>query len=242
MTTISWCLYLSLYGWYSFSTLFTTKISRNSLFLADIFEFTGVNNSSRENPTYAPMEISWFSNFTKSNYSFTIFLQGSRTINSSFFTAILESLKLYTTYVRHPNILQSFLSLVAQLVKNLLQCGRPGFDPWVGKIRWRSERPPTPIFWPRESHGLYSPWGHRESDTTERLSRSISFNYYREMKILPHSPCCFSPQHYALLPQFSAAYVKHFLDCMFLHILFHWFFFLSNILLQQYLPTSYLKR
>ena len=28
-------------------------------------------------------------------------------------------------------------SLVAQTVNNLLQCGRPGFDPWVGKIPWR---------------------------------------------------------------------------------------------------------
>ena len=25
-----------------------------------------------------------------------------------------------------------------------LQCGRPGFDPWVGKISWRRERQPTP--------------------------------------------------------------------------------------------------
>ena len=31
--------------------------------------------------------------------------------------------------------------------------GRPGFDPWVGKIPWR--RLPTPIFWPGEFHGLY---------------------------------------------------------------------------------------
>ena len=29
---------------------------------------------------------------------------------------------------------------------------------------------PTPGFWPGESYGLYSPWGHKESDTTERLS------------------------------------------------------------------------
>ena len=35
-----------------------------------------------------------------------------------------------------------------------LQCGRPGFDPWVGKIPWRRERPPTPVFWPGEFHGL----------------------------------------------------------------------------------------
>ena len=27
----------------------------------------------------------------------------------------------------------------------------------------------TPVFWPGEFHGLYSPWGHKGSDTTERL-------------------------------------------------------------------------
>jgi len=34
-----------------------------------------------------------------------------------------------------------------------LQCRRPGFDPWVGKIPWRRERLPTPVFWPGEFHG-----------------------------------------------------------------------------------------
>ena len=33
---------------------------------------------------------------------------------------------------------------------------------------------PTPVFWPGEFHGLYSPWGRKESDTTERLSFSPS--------------------------------------------------------------------
>ena len=51
-----------------------------------------------------------------------------------------------------------------------LQCGRPGFDPWVGKIPWRRERLPTPVFWPGEFHGLYSLWDSKESDTTEWLS------------------------------------------------------------------------
>ena len=32
------------------------------------------------------------------------------------------------------------------------------------------ERLPTPVFWPGEFHGLYSPWGRKESDTTEWLS------------------------------------------------------------------------
>ena len=34
----------------------------------------------------------------------------------------------------------------------------------VGKIPWRRESLPTPVFWLREFHGLYSPWGHKESD------------------------------------------------------------------------------
>ena len=47
-----------------------------------------------------------------------------------------------------------------------LQCGTPGFDPWVGKIPWRREQLPTPVFWPGELHGQrslagYSPWGCR---------------------------------------------------------------------------------
>ena len=33
--------------------------------------------------------------------------------------------------------------------------------PWVGKIPWRRERLPTPVFWPGECHGLYSQWGHK---------------------------------------------------------------------------------
>ena len=60
----------------------------------------------------------------------------------------------------------SWASLVAHLVKNHLQYGRPGFDPWVAKIPWRRERLSTPLFWPGEFHGLYTPW----ELMTERLS------------------------------------------------------------------------
>ena len=62
---------------------------------------------------------------------------------------------------------------MAQLGKNHLQSGRPGFDHWVGKISWRRERLPTPVFWPREFYGLYSPWGRKESYMTERLWHSL---------------------------------------------------------------------
>ena len=72
----------------------------------------------------------------------------------------------------------SWASPVAQLVKKIhLQCRRPGFNPWVGKIPWRREQLPTPVFWLGEFHGLYSSWGRKESDMTEWLSLSIWFKY-----------------------------------------------------------------
>ena len=52
---------------------------------------------------------------------------------------------------------------MAQLVKNLPTMR----ETWVGKIPWRRERLPTPIFWPGEFQGVYSPWGSEESDRTE---------------------------------------------------------------------------
>ena len=51
----------------------------------------------------------------------------------------------------------SWPSLVAQLVKNSTAMQETGFNPWVGKISWRRERLPTPVFYPEEFHGLYSP-------------------------------------------------------------------------------------
>ena len=44
-------------------------------------------------------------------------------------------------------------NLVVQLVKNLPAV----WETWVGKIPWRRERLPTPVFWPGEFHGLYRP-------------------------------------------------------------------------------------
>ena len=55
------------------------------------------------------------------------------------------------------------------------QCRRHGFDPWVGKFPGRRAWQFTPVFLPGESHGQRSlagcsPWGRKESDTTEQLS------------------------------------------------------------------------
>ena len=74
---------------------------------------------------------------------------------------------------RLPYMAKGFL--VAQLVKNLPACRKPGLDSWVGKILWRREWLPTPLVLPGQFHGQrnlagYSAWGCIGSDKTERLS------------------------------------------------------------------------
>ena len=88
-------------------------------------------------------------------------------------------------------------------------------DSWVGKMPWRRDRLPTPVFldfpcgsagkespamretWVRSLgredalekgkathssilawriHGLHSPWGHKESDTSNQLSLSLFYH------------------------------------------------------------------
>ena len=61
-------------------------------------------------------------------------------------------------------------SLVAQLVKNLPAM----WETWVRSLHWEDPlekgTATTPVSWPGEFHGLYSPWGRKEMDTTERFS------------------------------------------------------------------------
>ena len=57
--------------------------------------------------------------------------------------------------------------------------GDLGSIPWVGKIPWRREWLPAPVFLPGKFHGRgnllgHSPWGHKELDTIEQLTLSHS--------------------------------------------------------------------
>ena len=45
--------------------------------------------------------------------------------------------------------------------------GDPGSIPGLGRSPGEGIGYPTPVFWPRESQGLYSSCGRKESDTTE---------------------------------------------------------------------------
>ena len=66
------------------------------------------------------------------------------------------------------------------------RCRRCGFKPWVGKIPWSRKCNPLPYSCLENSmdrrvwQAIYSPWGHKDSDTTERLSMYV----YKIYKIL----------------------------------------------------------
>ena len=68
---------------------------------------------------------------------------------------------------------------------------RPRFDLSVGKIPWRRKWHPTPVFLPGESHGGrslvgYSPWGHKESDMTERFHFTSGLDWVRRHSVTRH--------------------------------------------------------
>ena len=62
-----------------------------------------------------------------------------------------------------------------------MQCGRPGLDPWIGKLPWRRAWQSTPVLLPGESPwteepGGYSPQSHKGSDTTDQLTLPLSLS------------------------------------------------------------------
>ena len=65
-------------------------------------------------------------------------------------------------------------SLISQLVKNLPAMQETPVQFLGQEDQLEQDRLPTPVFWPREFHGLHSPWGCKKSDTTEQLSLSLS--------------------------------------------------------------------
>ena len=61
-----------------------------------------------------------------------------------------------------------------------LQFRRPEFDPWVRKITWRREWPPTPLFLPEEFLGQkslagYSRWGGKSRTGLTNTHRDTQF-------------------------------------------------------------------
>ena len=83
----------------------------------------------------------------------------------------------YVLCVKNSAKWQSLLSvrasLVAQLVKSPPAMRETSVRSLGWEDPWRRERLPTPVFWPGEFHGLYSPSGSEELDMTEWRSLSL---------------------------------------------------------------------
>ena len=102
----------------------------------------------------------------------------NRNIFPSTFQFLSKCLHSPCSLIMHWFLSHFFLLLIAELWGRVsflgsstgkelaCQCRRHGFDPWVGKISWRKERQPSPVFLPGDSHGWrslagYCPWGGR---------------------------------------------------------------------------------
>ena len=107
--------------------------------------------------------------------------------NVSFIITLAKSENICVCIYTHTHTYIYGSSLMIQLVKKPPAVWETWVQSWAGKIPWRRKQLPTPVFWPGDFHGLYSPWGHKESDTTEWLSPHIHiynqlplFNYLEQ--------------------------------------------------------------
>ena len=107
-------------------------------------------------------------------------------------------------------------------------CKRCSFSPYVGKIPGRREWQPTPVFLPGEflrqrSLAGYSPWGHKESDTTDQVRAthncfsSVQFSSVAQSCPTPCDPMNCStpglPVHHQL-PEFTQTHVHRVSDAI----------------------------
>ena len=110
---------------------------------------------------------------------FVVFHSSRFTFCNSCYTffSLLPLLQIRTFFVFHD---RCFLKTrVAQLVKNLLAMRETGVQPlcWEDPLEKGTTTHSSILAW--RIRGLYSPWGHKESDMTEQLSISEA-SYFAE--------------------------------------------------------------
>ena len=80
------------------------------------------------------------------------------------------------------------------MVKNLPAMQETVSIPMSGKSPWRRAWQPTPVFLPGEFHGQrslvgYSPWGHKELDTTTFSKTKLKEHFQLGVTIILFSSC-----------------------------------------------------
>ena len=100
---------------------------------------------------------------------------------SPYFCIFSASMCEHTWYMREHTVLCADTILDGSSKDSACQFRRQRFDPRVRKIPWRRKWQPTPGFLPVKSQGqrnlvVYSPCGHKKSDTTEQLNNKKRYN------------------------------------------------------------------
>ena len=87
-------------------------------------------------------------------------------------TSLIFSLCL--TSLENPTQVFLGFNCVSASKESACNAGGLGSIPGLGRSPGEGKGYPTAVFWPGEFHGLYAPWGCKESDTTEQLSLSTT--------------------------------------------------------------------
>ena len=77
-------------------------------------------------------------------------------------------------------------------------------EPWVRKIPWRRKGQSTPVFWEipwTEEPGRYSPWGHKELDTTEQLTHAHTHTPTGWATVFIVTPTLYRAECVSMLPK-----------------------------------------
>ena len=103
--------------------------------------------------------------------------KGRKKLRGSHHVTFLEQLS--QSYFQQILNIKSVQFSAFLVVKNLPAMQETWFNPWVRKMPQGRKWQPTPVFLPGEFHVQrslegYSPWGCKESDTTEQLTHTQS--------------------------------------------------------------------
>ena len=110
--------------------------------------------------TFKKIEIKSIQSISWKKCSYTPFILSL--MKSLFPNLIIQEYSLNNVYFLTVYVIKG-ASLIAQLVKNLPAMRETWIQSLNCNIPWRREGLPTPVFWLEEFHGLYSPWGHKDS-------------------------------------------------------------------------------
>ena len=103
-----------------------------------------------------------------------------------------------------------------------LQWGRPGFNPWVGKIPWRRAWQPIPVFLPRESPWTEEP-GELKSMGLQRVGQDwVTFTFTFVCSVLLYKPCWILKCDYFSVLEFPfyTSYSFLYWICLFCHLIY----------------------